>query len=409
VTSSALSLDSFPRLLAAVQRAPGQQVFLADRSGMLAFYTGRPDLTEAQRDVSAFEPVRSALASKPFAGEVVDPLFGDRRLVVTTRTPAYGWVVGVSIPVDVALAEVQTAQRNALLIFTGAVALSVGLALFLAGWLARPLKRLTAGAAALGAGDLEQRVNVHTGDELEELGTAFNRMADQISLREAQREDYIRIVSHDLRNPLAAIQGQAQLLQRRLRQAGLLGGEWLGADAIVTSTQRMNAMIQELVDSARLEAGQVQLNRRPVDLPSFIADARRRLSPSLEAGRIRIEPAPGLPPVSADPDRLERILANLLTNALKYSTPGTPVVVSFAQRDGEVVTSVSDQGPGIPPEELARLFQRYYRTTAARERREGLGLGLYITHKLVEAHGGAIWAESEVGKGSTFSFSLPQA
>jgi signal transduction histidine kinase len=113
--------------------------------------------------------------------------------------------------------------------------------------------------------------------------------------------------------------------------------------------------------------------------------------------------------VLADPDRLERILMNLLTNALKYSAPGTPVTVALARRDGQVVTAVSDQGPGIPPDELPHLFERYYRARETRERKEGLGLGLYITKGLVEAHGGRLWVESQVGKGSTFSFSLPAA
>ncbi len=116
-----------------------------------------------------------------------------------------------------------------------------------------------------------------------------------------------------------------------------------------------------------------------------------------------------LPPVLADPERLQRILANLLSNALKYSPPDTEVTLSFVVRDGEVVTLVTDGGAGIAPEELPRLFQRYYRAAAGRERREGLGLGLYITRLLVEAQDGRIWAQSEVGVGSTFSFSLPIA
>ncbi len=120
-----------------------------------------------------------------------------------------------------------------------------------------------------------------------------------------------------------------------------------------------------------------------------------RLAGTMDVGRIRVEIPEGLPPAWADPDRLERILTNLLSNALKYSAPGTPVTVGVVQRDGEIVTSVCDQGPGIAPEQLPRLFQRYYRTEAGGERQEGLGL--YITKRLVEAHGGRIWVRSQVG------------
>ena len=143
-----------------------------------------------------------------------------------------------------------------------------------------------------------------------------------------------------------------------------------------------------------------------MDLRGLVSDLKQRLAEAMETGRIRLEAPVDLPPVCADPDRLERILANLLSNAIRYSTPGTEVTVSLARRDDQVITAVSDRGPGIAPEELSRLFQRYYRMEPGRE---GLGLGLYISRMLVEAHGGRIWAESQVGKGSTFSFSLPVA
>lgn len=115
------------------------------------------------------------------------------------------------------------------------------------------------------------------------------------------------------------------------------------------------------------------------------------------------------PRVLADPDRLERILTNLLSNALKYSEAESQVVVRLAPSGGEVITSVSDRGYGIAPEELPQLFEKYYRTKTGRESHESLGLGLYITKRLVEAMGGRIWVESQQGAGSTFSFSLPRA
>ncbi len=235
--------------------------------------------------------------------------------------------------------------------------------------------------------------------------------ADITRLHELQEqlEDVLRAVSHDLRNPLAVVQGQAQLLLRALDKAGLTGAERKSADAILTTAKRMNVMIQDLVDAARQEAGVLQLSRQPVDMRAAILDLVSRLAATLDTGRIRIEAPEDLPRASADPTRLDRILTNLLSNALKYSTPGSEVTVSLRRGDGTVITEVSDRGPGIPPEELPHLFQRYYRAPAARAQPEGLGLGLYITRMLVEAHGGRIWAASQVGVGSTFSFSLPLA
>ncbi len=233
---------------------------------------------------------------------------------------------------------------------------------------------------------------------------------DITALHEAQEqlEDVLRAVSHDLRNPLTSVLGPAQLLERRLAKAGM-PRERESAGVILAAAQRMDTMIQDLVDAARSMTGQIKLERRPVDMRSFALELKERLATSLETARIDVQVPPGLPPVWVDPGRLERILANLWSNALKYSTPGTPVSVNAYRRDGEIVTAITDRGPGIPPEDLPRLFQRYTRAGAAREAREGLGLGLYITRRLVEAHNGRIWAESTVGVGSTFSFSLPIA
>ncbi len=223
-----------------------------------------------------------------------------------------------------------------------------------------------------------------------------------------QREDLLRMVSHDLRSPLTAILGQAQLVQRALEKTGQDGHLRRSADAIYTSGRRMNAMIQDLVDVARVEAGQLKLRLAPVDLRSFIVDLEDRLAGVLDTTRIRTKIPEDLPGVSADPDRLERILTNLISNALKYSPPDTEVLVAAAKSDAEVAISVTDQGPGIAPKDRRHIFERFYRIARTRQA-EGLGLGLYITRVLVEAHGGRIWVESEAGKGSTFSFTLPVA
>jgi PAS domain S-box-containing protein len=245
--------------------------------------------------------------------------------------------------------------------------------------------------------------------EGEQLGVVAGYV-DVTALRalEQQREEMTSIISHDLRSPLAIVQGQAQAIRRALHNPERVAKN---AEAIVRSARQMNAIIQDLVDSARLESGQLMLMRGPVDLAQLVYGLKEQLSEALPMERVQVQaPARGdLPLVDADAARVERILTNLLSNALKYSAPGTPVVVTLAPAGDEVVTSVRDRGRGIAPEELPRLFGRYYRAEAGRERRDSLGLGLYISKGLVEAHGGRIWVESEVGKGSTLSFSLPVA
>lgn len=235
-------------------------------------------------------------------------------------------------------------------------------------------------------------------------------MRDITALMRAQdeREIYIHTVSHDLRAPLTVINGHAQLIQHQLSEDGLDGDLAVSVDAILHGVQRMNTMIQDLVDAARLEGGQLQLSMRPLDLPAFLRELLARSESIIPAARLQLDLPAQLPFVSADADRLERIFMNLLSNALKYSPKEAPVIIRARKVDAMVDVAVQDFGVGIEPEELPHLFDRFYR---ARETHgvEGIGLGLYITSRLVEAHGGSLRVSSVPDAGSTFTFSLPVA
>lgn len=230
----------------------------------------------------------------------------------------------------------------------------------------------------------------------------------QLHELQEQREIYIHTVSHDLRAPLTAIQGHAQLLKVALDAAAMNGDISISTDAIVRSAQRMNVMIQDLVDAARLEGKQLALHPHPINLADYVSELCQRVAAVMDTARLQIDIPADLPPVAADDDRLERILMNLLSNAMKYSTPDTPVRIEAHRQDHDVVIAISDQGPGIDPHEIPRLFERFYRGKSERKP-EGIGLGLYITRMLVEAHGGRIWVTSTPGIGSTFAFTLPLA
>ncbi len=230
----------------------------------------------------------------------------------------------------------------------------------------------------------------------------------QYKQAEQFREEYVSLISHDLRTPLTVVQAQAQWLGRAIERAGLKGREKESVASIVAAARRMNNMIQDLVDSVRLEAGQVRLLKWPINFRSFVSSLLERSAPVIGERKVVQEIPSELPFVDADQDRLERIVMNLLTNALKYSPPDTEVVIKAERTDHEAIISVRDYGAGIPPQDLPQIFERFYRAKGTRKA-GGLGLGLYITRMLVEAHGGRIWAESEPGKGSTFYFTLPLA
>lgn len=241
------------------------------------------------------------------------------------------------------------------------------------------------------------------------LGAVLS-LTDITALRELQQqqETILHTVSHDLRVPLTVIYGHADIMQDEMDEQEIHGDLRKSLDTIRRSGQRMNAMIQDLVDAARMEGGQLQLTTHPVELAFYLPDFLRRTATALAVQRVNLQLTPGIPPVFADYDRLDRILTNLISNALKYSTPDAAVVVTARQQEGKVLISVQDAGQGIAPDDQQHIFERFYRASGGRKV-DSIGLGLYISKMLVEAHGGQIWVESTPGEGSIFYFTLPIA
>ncbi len=219
-------------------------------------------------------------------------------------------------------------------------------------------------------------------------------------------QDFLALVAHDMRTPLQAVLMQVETL--------LLRSQGAAAEVPVTalhamrrSGQQLDRLVRDLLDASRIEARGVALDLATVSLPELAASIVSQVEGVLGTHAVAVEVTGSPPPVSADPRRVEQILTNLLENASKYAEEGTPILVSVGAADGGATLSVRDQGPGISPEELPRLFDRYFQTQRARAKRRGLGLGLFITKGLVEAHGGTISVESLPGKGSTFHVWLP--
>jgi hypothetical protein len=217
------------------------------------------------------------------------------------------------------------------------------------------------------------------------------------------RRQYVDLISHDLRNPLNAIMLRAALIRRSLDKKGLTAESEAVRD-LVASAQRMDAMIADLLETTRLDSGRLELHKRGLDLCAWVEEQSRRLASTTDSSRVVVRTEPEPVRVIADPSRLDRVLENLLSNALKYS--GDKPVTITVRRDGsDAVVSVSDQGVGIPAEDLPKLFQQFYRAGTAGDVK-GLGLGLYHARLIMEEHGGRIWAQSEVGRGTEIHFAL---
>jgi len=221
------------------------------------------------------------------------------------------------------------------------------------------------------------------------------------------KDALISTVSHELRTPLTLIHGFAELLVEREMDAGR---RRLAADEILQASRRLGRLIDDLLSVSRVDSGRLVLQPRPFDLGALLD---RTVSPFREVAtghKLHLDLPGRLPPVTGDPDRIEQVVTNLVSNAIKYTPGGGEILVSAVQTDeaGGVRVSVRDHGIGMTPRDMEGLFNRFYRVDRDEVRATGgTGLGLYISKRLVERHGGRIWAESEPGHGSTFSFTLP--
>ena len=232
-----------------------------------------------------------------------------------------------------------------------------------------------------------------------------------MSAIETKEEEWLRFIdtlSHELKTPLTSIIAAAGLLAEELEASGDSSHRRL-IQTIIQNASTLETRLGELLDTVKTGSGEIQLQLEPVDIKSLLRGTGMQISPLIEekGQHLEIDLPPSLPIIRGDGPRLEQVVLNLLNNATKFSEEGCNIILKARSNDAEIVVEIRDSGIGIAPEEQPRLFKPYSRLNADRQRHPGLGLGLSLAKQVVELHGGNIWVESEPGKGSTFSFSLP--
>jgi two-component system OmpR family sensor kinase/two-component system sensor histidine kinase BaeS len=305
-------------------------------------------------------------------------------------------------------------QVNRALLQAGAVAgvLGIVLGLLLARSIAAPLGRLASAAHRLAEGKLDERVRVQGTAEMIEAAQAFNDMATSLEQAEILRRNLVADIAHELRTPLTVVQGNLQAILDDVYP--LEKGE---IATVYDETLVLARLVSDLRDLSQAEAGQLHLNVQPVEVQPVLDSVNNAFAEYARQQDIHLHStnADAIPHVLADPDRLRQILNNLLGNALRHTPQGGSVRIEaekqgIAQNDGRVRFSVVDMGSGIPSQDLPQVFARFWRAERSRSRKHGgSGLGLAISRQLVEAQGGEIGVESEVGRGSVFWFTLPVA
>jgi two-component system, NtrC family, sensor kinase len=401
--------------------------YAVDADGRLIADQDRVGETPDGPQIRSLPQVKAAIQSRGDEGSTVGQNFaGERVLSAFAVVPPVGWRVIVEQVESAAFAPLRGKIWRTALLIAGFVAAAVALSMLLARRLVRPIKRMQVAAETLGTGDYSVRIDLERRDELGTLAGAFNSMAERLQeligglerlvaertrqLENASRHksEFLANMSHELRTPLNAILGFTQVLQQKLfGEVNEKQEEYL--EDIHGSADHLLALINDVLDLSKVEAGQIELEKSPFSLREALErDVVIIRERAVKNGvSLSLELDPGVELVEADERRIRQVVFNLLSNAVKFTPYGGSVVVGSAQRNGEVLVSVKDTGPGIAEQDQERIFQEFQQTDVGAEQREGTGLGLALSKKLVELHGGRIWVESEPGKGSTFRFTIP--
>jgi two-component system, NtrC family, sensor kinase len=351
-----------------------------------------------------------------------------------------GWRVFVEEPLSEVLAPLKAAIWRTALLLVAFLILAIATSVLLARRLVRPIESIQTAAARIGSGSLNQRIEIQSNDELGALAEEFNRMTAQLqesysSLEQKVQErtqelatalgeldkrsheleaasrhksEFLANMSHELRTPLNAILGFSQVLREQLfGEVNEKQAEYL--DDILTSANHLLALINDILDLSKVEAGQVELEVAPFSLREALEGGlvMVRERATRDGVQVALTALPDADVITGDERRIRQVIFNLLSNAVKFTPAGGAVDVSAARANGEVRVSVADTGPGIAAVDHERIFEEFQQTEAGVEQREGTGLGLALSKRLVELHGGRIWVDSELGQGSTFVFTLP--
>lgn len=368
---------------------------------------GRPAVADARPLLEVPEnlDVRDLDLAALRGGESVSGVEGDRAYVAVPLAP-----IGAATPVVVVTGQVEQrplGRAGTFLVITGGLALLAAavVSAYLARRMTRPLAAMEAAANRIAEGDLSARVDT-TGlrdDELAGLTRSFNAMADELETARGHERAFLLSVSHDLRTPLTSIRGYAEAIgdgtvetpDDRARAAQIIG----------TEARRLERLVADLLDLARIDAHEFSLTPRPVDAREVVEAAVAAFGPAAADYGIALAVTPGdAVPADADPERLAQVVANLVENALKYASQS--VTVDVARTEAGVEVRVADDGPGIPAPERDRVFDRLYTSRPVPGRSVGTGIGLAIVSELAQAMGGTVRCDAVDGRGARFVVTL---
>ena len=355
---------------------------------------------------------RVILPNGPFhRGDQLSEAALQQGISITQDGQVVGYLIPMQAPYEGTPRELQFIQRiNRLLLYGTLIgaAIALFLGVILSRSLTRPIRELTQATHAVSEGDLSQQVPVRSNDELGELAQAFNRMSSELSRSVNSRKQMTADIAHELRTPLSLILGHAEAVHD-----GVLPPTRENFEIIREEATRLEHLVNDLRILSLADAGELSIQPETIDPQRLLQDVASTYQFQAQQKNITLalDLAPALPTIEVDPGRMTQVLTNILDNALRHTPQGGKIVLSAREVDHQVELSIQDSGPGLQKEDLERIFDRFYRTDASRQRGEafagGSGLGLAIARSIVQAHGGQISAESGPGGGLRVIITLP--
>ena len=433
VSVAVVTLSFIQDVVSGIKLGSSGRAYVVDSRGF-AIAHPNPRLVSQVTDLSSLPQVRSALSGPSTAARATTArdLRGNAVLTAHHRIQPYGWSVFVEQPTAEAFAPIYQSLFVTGLLLLLALIPALLLSIFFARRMVQPIKTLHGAAAQIGSGTWERPIDIRTGDELEELAETFNQMAarlrdsyngleqqvaertrelgdaiTQLESASRHKSDFLANMSHELRTPLNAIIGFSEvLLERMFGEINSKQNEYL--QDILSSGRHLLSLINDILDISKVEAGRMELQPAPTDLRfvlqnsvSLVRERATRQGISLD---LDVDATIGT--IEADERRVKQILFNLLSNALKFTPAGGRVTLTATGIGDAVQISVRDTGIGIRPEDQDRIFEEFQQAGPGKAV-EGTGLGLALAKRFVEMHGGRIWVDSDVGTGSSFTFTLP--
>ena len=378
------------------------ELMLVDNSGRVAVST-----TGFSRETVAGNDLVKALSSEDGTGySVYQSEMGEKVMAMTALLPyPSGDLLAIRLVTSLALVDrsIETMVVISLALVTAIILFSVWSGMFFIRSIVRPLNEIEATAAKIALGDLSIRLEQKSDDEIGKLSAAINHMAGELDKNERMKNDFISSVSHELRTPLTSIKGWVETIAAVEDPKDPVYKR--GVQVIAEETDRLYAMVEELLDFSRMQNG-LTLKPQLLDLAAELTDAAIMVERRVELEGLRLvweEPAQPVP-VSGDPARLRQVFINVLDNAIKYSPKGGVITIELLTDASNAYVSIMDQGPGISPEDLENVRIKFYKGKGAVR---GSGIGLAVVDEIMQAHGGALDIQSEVGHGTTVTLRLP--